>query len=147
MNTSNTEKATEHTGSNTPTYQAQTARDAVKTILLVDDDDSVREVIRHMLELCGFTILVAADAAQAIDIAQDHGDKIDLLISDVVMPGLNGLQLHQHLLLQLPSLKVIFMSGYPVNPLSLGEQLKETAHYLPKPFRADALLEKIRLIV
>lgn len=136
-----------HAAAARPDYQERTAGNGGITILLVDDDDSVREVIRQILEIFDYSVLVASDAGQAIEVARNHASSIELLISDVVMPGMNGMKLYQHLLVQMPSLKAIFMSGYAMTPPGLGEQAELAVHYMQKPFRPNALLETIRTIV
>ena len=70
---------------------------------------------------------------------------IDLLVSDVVMPGMNGPELYEQLLVQIPSLKVVFISGYPLNPSTRGGTLEDNVNYLQKPFTAEALLERINM--
>lgn len=136
-----------HAAAARPDFQERTAGNSDITIMLVDDDDSVREAIRQILETFDYSVLEACDAGQAIEVARNHANSIELLISDVVMPGMNGMELYQYLLVRRPSLKAIFISGYAMTPLSPGEQGELALHYMQKPFRPNALLERIRLLL
>lgn len=115
------------------------------TILVVEDNEIVREMVTEMLAGFGYKVLTAADAQKAMELSAQHAGRIDLLVSDVVMPGMNGPELYEQLLLQLPSLKVVFISGYPVNPSQRGGTARDDFNYLQKPFTAEALLERINL--
>ncbi|MBC7963299.1 MAG: PAS domain-containing protein [Steroidobacteraceae bacterium] len=117
------------------------------TILVVEDNEMVREMVREMLEGSGYTILTAADPLAAIELLAGCGTGIDLLVSDVVMPGMNGPELYEQLVVQLPSLKVVYISGYPVNPGLRGVHFEDEVNYLQKPFTAEALLERIRQVL
>ena len=118
-----------------------------RTILVVEDNEMVREMVREMLEGYGFKVLLAADPARAIEVASLHRAQIDLLVSDVVMPGMNGPELYEQLVVQMPDLRVVYISGYPMNPSIRGGTLEEAVNYLQKPFTAEALLERIRLVM
>lgn len=117
------------------------------TILLVEDNDMVREMVQEMLTDVGYTVLVAPDPHHAIDLLDSSTDQIDLLVSDVVMPGMNGPELYEQLVVQIPALKVVYISGYPINPSLRGGTLEEGVNYLQKPFTAEALLERIHLVL
>ena len=117
------------------------------TILLVEDDQVVREMVQEMLSLAGYTVLAAADPHRAIELLSHGTGRIDLLVSDVVMPGMNGPELYEQLVVQIPSLKVVFISGYPINPSLRGGTLEDNVNYLQKPFTAEALLERINLVL
>ena len=84
----------------------------VETILLVEDEKAVRELAARTLERNGYTVLAAGDAAEATQLAQRHGHRIHLLLTDVVMPEVNGRQLAQRLASLRPGIKVLYMSGY-----------------------------------
>jgi len=118
-----------------------------RTILVVEDNEMVRDMVREMLEGYGYDVLSAADAVQAIEIAADCQDRIELLVSDVVMPGMSGPELYEQLVAQMPHLRVVYISGYPMNPSIRGGTLEEEVSYLQKPFTAEALLERIRLVL
>lgn len=117
------------------------------TILVVEDNDMVREMVREMLEAAGYNILTAADPHKAVELLAGSGAGIDLLVSDVVMPGMNGPELYEQLVVQMPSLKVVYISGYPVSPGLRGVSFEEEVNYLQKPFTAEALLERIRQVL
>ncbi len=118
-----------------------------KTILVVEDNEMVREMVREMLEGYGYAVLTAADPGRAIAVSSEHGAQINLLVSDVVMPGMSGPELYEQLVAHMPSLRVVYISGYPMNPSIRGGTLNEEVSYLQKPFTAEALLERIRAVV
>lgn len=120
---------------------------AGKTILLAEDSEMVREMIREMLEGYGFHVLAAADGNQALDLAASNRERVELLVSDIVMPVMNGTELYEKLLQQIPSLKVVYVSGYPMNPGARGGSPGGEVSYLQKPFSAEALLERIRSVL
>jgi PAS domain S-box-containing protein len=115
-----------------------------ETILLVEDDDRVRALVSNMLRKNGFTVLLASAGDQALEIAARHRGPIDLLLTDVLMPGLNGRMLSERFTATRPETRVIFMSGYSDDEiLRLGVK-KAAAHFIQKPFSVDALVHKIR---
>jgi CheY-like chemotaxis protein len=117
---------------------------AGESVLLVEDDDAVRRVTSRMLQGLGFQVMTAAGPRQALDLARDHIGAIDLLLSDVVMPGLNGRELAEAMRKLRPAIKVVFVSGY-TDDVALLQQLRARAlFFLQKPFSADALGEMIR---
>ncbi len=115
-----------------------------ETILLVEDDDRVRALVSNMLRKNGFTVLLASAGDQALEIAARHRGHIHLLLTDVLMPGLNGRMLAERLTATRPEARVLFMSGYSDDDiLRLGVK-KNAAHFIQKPFSVDALVHKIR---
>lgn len=131
----------------TPDNRSSPATDSPKIILLVDDDIDCRNLLHQVLELTGFSVLSAAHPYQAIEIARNTTLTIDLLISDMVMPDQNGLELYRNLRVLLPMLPVLFISGCPdFSSCSLGSD--ETAvNFLLKPFRINIFLETVRKLV
>lgn len=117
------------------------------TILVVEDNEMVREMVQEMLAGYGYTVLAAADPHQAIELLSHQTSRVDLLVSDVVMPGMNGPELYEQLIVQIPDLKVVFISGYPINPSLRGGTLEDGVNYLQKPFTAEALLERIAQVL
>lgn len=118
------------------------------TVLVVEDNEMVRDMVREMLEGYGYTPLVAAEGEEAIAIAKAHSGHIPLMVSDIVMPGLSGPEVYEQLLTLLPDLKVVYISGYPMNPsLRKGTLEEEVSCYLQKPFTAEALIERIRQVL
>ena len=117
------------------------------TILVVEDNEMVREMVQEMLINVGYTVLVAVDPHHAIELLSTGTVRIDLLVSDVVMPGMNGPELYEQLVVQIPSLKVVYISGYPMNPSLRGGTVEDDVNYLQKPFTAEALLERIHMVL
>jgi two-component system, cell cycle sensor histidine kinase and response regulator CckA len=115
-----------------------------ETILLVEDDDRVRALVSNMLRKNGFSVLLASAGDQALEIAARHRGRIHLLLTDVLMPGLNGRMLSERLTATRPETRVLYMSGYSDDDiLRLGVK-KNAAHFIQKPFSVDALIHKIR---
>ena len=111
------------------------------TVLLVDDDDAVRSSARRALEGGGYEVLEAAHGAQALDVFAEHGGRVRLLVTDVVMPGLGGHALAERLRAQRAGLPVLFMSGYAVPDEPGGGPA--VAPLLAKPFTAEELLAAV----
>jgi PAS domain S-box-containing protein len=113
----------------------------VAQLLLVDDDEAVRNVIATILRRAGHRVTVAEGGREALEAAANVGDQLELLITDVVMPGMSGVELSRELRRRLPRLKVLFFSGYP------GREQAQTVgpglDYLPKPVTPKQLLERI----
>ncbi len=115
-----------------------------ESVLLVEDDDAVRRVTSRMLEGHGFNVISAAGPRQALDLARDHIGTIDVLLSDVIMPGINGRELAEAMRKLRPGMKVVFVSGY-TDDVALLQQLRAQAlFFLQKPFTAHALGEMVR---
>ena len=116
-----------------------------ETILLVDDEPEVRAVIRDILELNSYTVLEAGDATEAAKIEASVAGPIDLLLTDVVMPGLCGPDLARRLTPRRPRMKVIYMTGFSLVDIQNQQiGLEPGVPILPKPFRADVLTKKVR---
>jgi two-component system, cell cycle sensor histidine kinase and response regulator CckA len=113
------------------------------TILVVDDEPTLRAVIRRSLARQGYNVLVAEDGQRALELAKSSGD-IDLLITDVVMPGITGLELGRLLLLERPELRVLFISGFTFEEAVPATDLTKGMAYLPKPFETTALTSKVQ---
>ncbi|MDT8066820.1 MAG: response regulator [Terriglobia bacterium] len=118
-----------------------------KTILLVEDEDFVRNVTREVLELHGYQVLEAIDADEGLELYGENIDIIDLLLTDVVMPGRNGREFANQLLALRPGLKVIFMSGYTDRAVVRESFSDPNLNYLQKPFTLDTLADKVRHVL
>jgi two-component system, cell cycle sensor histidine kinase and response regulator CckA len=118
-----------------------------ETILLVEDEESVRHLVRSLLIRRGYLVLDAANAADAVTVVRNANMPIDLLITDVVMPGQSGPMLFERLAPQNPGMAVIYMSGYPDEALIEKGTLDSAIAYLQKPFSATALMRKIREVL
>jgi PAS domain S-box-containing protein len=115
-----------------------------ETILVVEDDAGVRGFVRAVLEARGYRVLFAASPAEAIGVAGEYEGQIRLLLTDVVMPGMSGVELARRLTDLEPGLKVLFVSGYTENTIVHHGVLNPGVSFLPKPFSADALALRVR---
>ena len=115
-----------------------------ETVLVVEDEDGVRAPVRRILVAHGYRVLEASDGPSAIEIAEHHAGKIDLLLTDVVMPGMNGGELARRLRLLRPGIRVVFMSGYSAEAVATHGVLSPGAAFLQKPFSVEELLERLR---
>jgi PAS domain S-box-containing protein len=118
-----------------------------ETVLLVEDEEGVRKLSLLALKNYGYQVLVAVDGNEALRIAQGAGNAIDLLIADVVMPGLSGRELAEVLLRQIPKLRVLFVSGYTDDAVVRHGLLHEEVDFLQKPFTPLTLAKTIREIL
>lgn len=115
-----------------------------ETILWVEDEPGVRALAKQILESKGYTVLVAGEYLEALARSAQHAGTIHLLLTDVIMPGLNGKELAESLLALRPDLKVLFISGYTADAIAQHGILEEGVAYLAKPFVPRELLEKVR---
>jgi PAS domain S-box-containing protein len=124
---------------------AGTALPGRETILVVEDEDLLRGMIRITLERLGYRVLDASSGTKAMGVWQEHHDAIDLVLTDMRMPdGMTGTDLGQRLLSANPSLKVIYMSGYSADIMGENKRLKEGENFLAKPFDIQRLTQVIR---
>ena len=114
-----------------------------EVVLLVEDRESVREFVQEVLLDAGYTVLVAEDGMQAVSLFNDYAEPIDLLLTDVIMPGMNGAELASFLLDLSAGLKVLYMSGY-TDAISLQTAHPGQKHFLHKPFMPHDLLWSVR---
>ena len=115
-----------------------------ETVLLVEDEAAILDVGRGMLERLGYTVLTAATPGEALRQAKAHGAEIQLLITDVVMPEMNGRDLAKLIGDSLPGLKCLFISGYTANVIAHRGVLDEGVYFLQKPFSLKDLASKVR---
>jgi two-component system cell cycle sensor histidine kinase/response regulator CckA len=118
-----------------------------ETVLLVEDAEIVRALVTTMLESYGYRVLAAASGPEAIEIAEPAGVSIDLLMTDVVMPRMNGRELADQLLATRPGLKVLFTSGYPSDTVLRHGIAEARASFIEKPYLPDELARKVREIL
>lgn len=119
-------------------------RGAAGTILLVEDDDDVREVTREMLVADGFKVLTASGGAAALELCQAHRETLGLVITDIVMPGMNGHELARQVARRVGRLPVLCISGYARGMSGTAEPPPPGTTFLPKPFTRAALTAKVR---
>jgi CheY-like chemotaxis protein len=122
-------------------------RPGSETILLVEDEEAVRNLTRRLLEAGGYTVLQASSAEQALEVEQRHSGRLDMLLTDVVMPGLSGPELARALFVSRPQMRVLYVSGYPDEAMASQGILEPDASFLQKPFTPEILARKIREIL
>ena len=115
-----------------------------ETILVAEDEDTLRALTRHLLELYGYRVLEACDGNQALRLSEQTADEINVLLTDVVMPGINGRILADQLKQKRPDVKVVFMSGYTGQRVGEKDILEPGSLFLQKPFTREGLARKIR---
>ena len=118
-----------------------------ETILVVEDEDAVRALTRHGLTMLGYTVLEASRGEDAIRIARQHQGPIQLVVTDVVMPGMGGRQLVERLGRLRPGIKVLYLSGYTDDAVVRHGVLQADTAFLQKPFTPTALAQKVRLVL
>jgi len=118
-----------------------------ETILLVEDESAILKMITTMLEKLGYTVVSAATPGEAIRLAQEYQGQIDLLMTDVVMPEMNGRELTKNLLSHYPNIKRLFMSGYTADVIAHHGVLDEGVHFIQKPFSRKDLGGKVREVL
>jgi CheY-like chemotaxis protein len=118
-----------------------------ETILLVDDTDMVRRFARDVLSTAGYRVLEANGADEALQVAGMQPSRIDLLVTDVVMPGRSGIELADRLRVTRSDVRVLYISGYTDAAVVRNGLLADSAAFLQKPFTPDALLRKVRQVL
>jgi len=114
-----------------------------ETVLLVEDEISVRNLVSHILRSSGFEVLEAADGEEGLAIFHAHSQAIEMVVTDVVMPKLNGLEMARHILSRKPDARILFLSGYSDDPMPSMKMPHENCAFLHKPFTVANLLQKI----
>jgi PAS domain S-box-containing protein len=118
-----------------------------ETILVVEDAKETRNLTTTILTAYGYQVLEAANGTEALSLEENYAGEIHLLLTDVIMPGMNGKVLSEQLRLRRPSIRVLFTSGYPAEVLSRRGVLEKEIAYLPKPFTPDSLAAKVREVL
>ncbi len=115
-----------------------------ETILLVEDEDQIREMAAEILRARGYEVLVAANGSDALEVVAGHAAPIDLLLTDVIMPGMNGRELAEQVAESRAGIKILYMSGYTDGAIFQNGVLDPDTPFLAKPFSMDQLLERVR---
>ena len=115
-----------------------------ETVLVVEDQEAVRELTKTVLEAHGYCVLEATNGVEALAVVERHPDEIHLLLTDVILPGMNGMDLSRRLRALRPKLKVLFTSGYPAEVIARRGVVERDVAYLPKPVSPDTLVAKVR---
>jgi two-component system cell cycle sensor histidine kinase/response regulator CckA len=118
-----------------------------ETVLLVEDEEEVRNLVSEMLRFYGYNVLQAANAGSALSIFNKYRQSIDLILTDIVMPQMSGPELIERIFTSHPDVKVLYMSGYTDSALVNHGLLAEEKYFIQKPFSAANLVEKVRLIL
>jgi PAS domain S-box-containing protein len=132
-----------------PSYEKNTSREqrGTETILLVEDDPQLRRLSSSVLSHCGYKVMVAATPEEGLAISRANREDIQLLVTDVIMPRMNGRQLAEQILKVCPGLKVLYISGYTNNAIVHYGVLDSGLWFLPKPFTLSALVAKVREVL
>jgi two-component system, cell cycle sensor histidine kinase and response regulator CckA len=125
----------------------EVASGGTETVLLVEDEESVRQLVRETLQAKGYTVIEAEDGKSAITIASAYQSKIDVLITDLVMPGMNGRELANWMEQARPATKVLYLSGYTEDAIVHQGVLDTGTAFLQKPFTLQALCRKVREVL
>jgi len=118
-----------------------------ETILLVEDEADVLALVRDILDASGYTVLPAANGAEALKVMGQHKGRIHLAVSDVIMPGMNGPELAQQLVSRIPDIKILFMSGYADHAIAGQGRLMPDANFIQKPVTPGDLSHKVREVL
>lgn len=123
----------------------ETVRGGSECILVVEDEDPLRLMVRLVLKRQGYQVVCASSGVEALALWKDCGNEVDILLTDMVMPqGITGRQLADRLLAEKPSLRVIYSSGYSMDLAASGHRFKEGVNFLPKPYRPEDLVKIVR---
>lgn len=115
-----------------------------ETILVVEDETAVRSVVSRILRRWGYQVLEAASGAEALEICEEYDEKIHLLLTDVIMPGMSGREVAERVGELRPQIQVIYMSGYTAEVIDIRVVQRDGGAFLQKPFSSEVLLTKIR---
>jgi two-component system cell cycle sensor histidine kinase/response regulator CckA len=127
-----------------PSRRPRQTADRRPTVLVAEDEAGIRSPLRRLLVAQGFRVLDAGDGNGALEVAERHEGRIDLLLTDILMPGMNGGELARRLLLARPGVRVIFMSGYSTEAVSSNGVLTPGAKFLQKPFSVEELTSRLQ---
>jgi CheY-like chemotaxis protein len=124
--------------------RARVPAPTAKTVLLVEDEEAVRRIARRILERAGYRVLVARHGAEALSVLADAGPTVDVLLSDVAMPEMGGLELAALAVARTPGLRVLLMSGFSEARVGTMGPDRLVSGFIAKPFTAEALLDAVQ---
>jgi two-component system, cell cycle sensor histidine kinase and response regulator CckA len=130
-----------------PTKTAQEATNGSETVLLVEDEESVRQLVKETLEAKGYCVMEAENGKAGLEVAQAYDGTIDMVITDVVMPGMSGRELAKKLVATRPNARVLYLSGYTEDSVVQQDVLGSGTSFLQKPFTLQTLAKKVREIL
>ncbi len=126
---------------------SENMKGGTETILVVDDETAIRNLVLDTLRPLGYQVFGAANGQQALKVSQQIDKKLDLLLTDIIMPGMSGRELAETMLSMRPGLKVVYMSGYTADIIAHQGVLDSGIHYIPKPLMPHALADKLREVL
>ncbi len=129
-----------------PPARPQAAR-GEETLLLVEDEAAVLQLSRRILERAGFTVLTARTPREAIEISARFEERVDLLVTDVMLPEMSGKELRERIQRTRPGIPCLFTSGYTADIIATRGVLEENLHFIGKPFSVDAFIAKVREVL
>jgi DNA-binding response OmpR family regulator len=124
----------------------ESASEPRPTVLVVDDEEDLRDIIRRMLQRRGFDTLIAGDSQEAIAVLRDHPGHVDILVTDLGLPGVSGGELSRTAKGVRPGMHVIYISGLPRDMAIAEGLIDEDALLVKKPFSSESLLEALRSV-
>jgi two-component system cell cycle sensor histidine kinase/response regulator CckA len=133
----------------TPAIESPSARKPLEPglVLVVEDEAAVRQLVRRSLEAVGLTVVEAENGHQALEVVSGRREPPKLVLTDVIMPGLNGRELSERLATSQPGLPVLFMSGYTGEDVQARSLLPQEAAFIQKPFAPEELVAKVRTML
>jgi CheY-like chemotaxis protein len=123
------------------------AMTGTETLLVVEDDDALREIATSVLRSAGYTVLAAASGAAALEIAAQHQGSLQLVLTDMVMPGMGGRELATRLTEIRPDIRIVYTSGYTDDAILRRHALEASDHFLSKPYTVVELTRRIRKVL
>jgi two-component system cell cycle sensor histidine kinase/response regulator CckA len=118
-----------------------------ETVLVVDDDSLALDLIELMIAPLGYKVILAESGEEALEVAENNGGKIDLLLTDIMLPGLTGLDLVKQFIKKYPKTKILFMSGYLCPSVAHQDVAHSEKAFVLKPFTTDTLAKKMRAVL